>query len=139
MTGLEAIKAHNGWAISFLGVIIVFSGLVLLSFTISQLHRALAIWENRGDVWMNVRRRFFPPPPVPPKPVPAGLAEAARCFRLLTIENQSAPVALPTLLRRAEACGMPKACSRLGGLVQGGILLPDGKGYYYWNQEMYPA
>jgi len=36
--GIEAINANNGWAISAVGITIVFSGLVLLSFVIAQLH-----------------------------------------------------------------------------------------------------
>lgn len=46
MYGLEAINANNGWAISVVGVTIVFSGLVMLSLVISQLHKVLAIWED---------------------------------------------------------------------------------------------
>jgi hypothetical protein len=44
--GLEAINTNNGWAISTVGITIVFSGLVMLSLVIAQLHRALALWEK---------------------------------------------------------------------------------------------
>jgi len=39
--GLQAIAAHNGWAMALAGALIVFSGLVILSFVISQLHKIL--------------------------------------------------------------------------------------------------
>ena len=46
MYGLEAINANNGWAISVVGVTIVFTGLVMLSFVIAQLHKVLGIVER---------------------------------------------------------------------------------------------
>ncbi|MEN8212519.1 MAG: OadG family protein [Thermodesulfobacteriota bacterium] len=46
MYGLEAINANNGWSIAVVGVTIVFSGLVMLSFVISQLHKILDLWKN---------------------------------------------------------------------------------------------
>ncbi|MBW1726140.1 MAG: OadG family protein [Deltaproteobacteria bacterium] len=39
MYGLQAIAAYNGWAMALAGALIVFSGLVILSFVISQLHK----------------------------------------------------------------------------------------------------
>ena len=44
--GLEAINANNEWAISTVGITIVFSGLVMLSQVIAQLRSALALWED---------------------------------------------------------------------------------------------
>ena len=44
--GLEAINAHNGWAISVVGVTIVFTGLVSLSVLISQLHKLVSLYNN---------------------------------------------------------------------------------------------
>ena len=46
MYGLDAIAANNGWAISGVGISIVFSGLCVLSFVISQLHKVLNLWES---------------------------------------------------------------------------------------------
>ena len=46
MYGLEAISANNGWAVSVVGITIVFSGLVTLSLLISQLHKAVDLFEN---------------------------------------------------------------------------------------------
>ncbi|MCF6246649.1 MAG: hypothetical protein L3J69_04730 [Desulfobacula sp.] len=50
MYGIEAINANNGWAISIVGITIVFSGLVTLSSVISQLHKVLAIWEDPSKI-----------------------------------------------------------------------------------------
>jgi hypothetical protein len=46
--GLQAISNANGWSMAFAGALIVFSGLVVLSFVISQLHKIVTLWENRG-------------------------------------------------------------------------------------------
>jgi hypothetical protein len=45
--GLEAIQAHNGWAMAITGAIIVMMGLSVLAFIISQLHRLIDIIEKR--------------------------------------------------------------------------------------------
>ena len=51
MKGLEAINAVNGWSMAVLGVLIVFSGLVVLSIAISQLKKVIDLWENRGKLF----------------------------------------------------------------------------------------
>ena len=48
MYGFENITANNGWAMAVVGATIVFLGLVALSFAISQIHKILELWENRG-------------------------------------------------------------------------------------------
>jgi len=45
--GFEAISMHNGWAMAMAGALIVFSGLVVLSTVISQLHKVLDFFEDR--------------------------------------------------------------------------------------------
>lgn len=44
--GFEAISTHNGWAMALTGALIVFSGLVVLSTVISQLHKVLNLLEG---------------------------------------------------------------------------------------------
>ena len=46
MYGLQAISNANGWAMAFAGAAIVFAGLAVLSFIISQLHKLVRVWEN---------------------------------------------------------------------------------------------
>lgn len=41
MYGLEAINHYNGWAMAFAGTLIVMTGLTVLSFIISQLHKVV--------------------------------------------------------------------------------------------------
>ena len=47
MLGLEAISAHNGWAMAVTGIIIVMCGLSVLAFIISQLHKVVGIFEKK--------------------------------------------------------------------------------------------
>jgi hypothetical protein len=44
--GLQAISNANGWSMAFAGAAIVFSGLAVLSFVISQLHKVVRLIEN---------------------------------------------------------------------------------------------
>jgi Na+-transporting methylmalonyl-CoA/oxaloacetate decarboxylase gamma subunit len=47
--GFENITANNGWAMAVVGASIVFLGLVILSFVISQVHKILNLWEQRDE------------------------------------------------------------------------------------------
>ena len=47
MLVLEAISAHNGWAMAVTGIIIVMSGLSALAFIISQLHKIIGLFEEK--------------------------------------------------------------------------------------------
>lgn len=47
MQGFDAITAQNGWAMAATGACIVITGLSVLSFIISQLHRILGIFEKK--------------------------------------------------------------------------------------------
>ena len=48
MFGIENITNNNGWAMAVVGATTVFIGLAVLSFVISQIHKILELWENRG-------------------------------------------------------------------------------------------
>ena len=49
MYGLDAISANNGWAMAFAGIVIVLSGLTVLSTIISQLHKIVGWLEREKD------------------------------------------------------------------------------------------
>ena len=49
MFGFDNITANNGWAMAAVGATIVFAGLVVLSFVISQIYKILELWEKRGE------------------------------------------------------------------------------------------
>ena len=66
MLGLEAISAHNGWAMAITGTIIVMCGLSALAFIISQLHKIIALFEKRKDLLFTGRTLFGAPSPKDP-------------------------------------------------------------------------
>jgi hypothetical protein len=45
--GLAAISAHDGWSMAIVGACIVMTGLSVLSFIISQLHKIVGMIEKR--------------------------------------------------------------------------------------------
>src|SRR5210317_2252681 len=64
MYGIQAINANNGWAMALAGAIIVMSGLSLLSFIISKLHKVLELLENRNKPDSKDLPSTPEPPPV---------------------------------------------------------------------------
>ncbi len=134
MYGLEAINANNGWAISAVGITIVFSGLVTLSLVISQLYKAIDLFENPHKI-----KAWFSPEP---KPVPAILEltreqkEIAKQYALLarTMEDH---FSLPRLLRLAVVSGLKDPHSNLNVLLKSGIITPDDKGLFTWDQNLF--
>ncbi len=58
--GIENIAAANGWAMAAVGATIVFLGLVVLSFAISQIHKILALWEDRDTYLARFKKQAKP-------------------------------------------------------------------------------
>ncbi|CAN2039311.1 MotA/TolQ/ExbB proton channel domain-containing protein [Candidatus Magnetomoraceae bacterium gMMP-15] len=134
MVGLEAIAAHNGWAIAIVGVSIVFLGLLGLSFTISQLPRLIKLWEVRSKIFKGRKHQTLielEPQLIRPT---HGLAEAIRHFTFLT-DWLGEPFSLPELIDLAEKRGIVRPYSTLNSLLLEKIIIPDGKGYFLWKSN----
>jgi UDP-glucose 6-dehydrogenase len=142
--GLEAIAANNGWAISVVGVSIVFSGLVMLSLVISQLHKVLALWEDPSKI-----KAFFKakPPEVQTeelqeKPVSEQLIftesqkEVAKQFALF-VRTMEDHFSLPRLLHFAKISDVKDPYSNLNNLIKSKIIIPDDSGFFTWDKEMF--
>ncbi|MFP4033287.1 MAG: OadG family protein [Desulfococcaceae bacterium] len=143
MTGLEAIAANNGWAIAGLGICIVFSGLALLSLIISQLHKVLALLEDPGRRLREFRRRGKRTEPPEPEKVacpviPSEIKESVRQYRML-VDRLGQPFSLPRLLFDAEGCGLDHPHSALNDLIRNGLIIPNGVGFYQWNERVSAA
>lgn len=140
LTGLEAIAEHNGWAIAVLGISIVFTGLTLLSLIISQLHKVLALLEDPGRHFREFRGRGKTEAPEYPEyeevciVIPPEVKESARQYRML-VERLGEPFSLPRLLFYAEGCGLDHPHSSLNKLIQNGVIVPNGVGFYRWNER----
>ncbi|THB81081.1 MAG: hypothetical protein D3926_03910 [Desulfobacteraceae bacterium] len=141
MYGLEAIQAHNGWAVAVVGITIVFTGLVVLSLIISQLHKVLDFISNpnKFEVFRpaNVEPADKKDEPVEEVPSFTGAQmETARQYRMLarTLEDE---FLLPKLLNLAVISGVDKPHANLGLLVRAGVITPDGQGFFQWNQDAF--
>ena len=139
MKGFEAIAFHNGWSISATGVLIVFTALCTLSFIISQLHKCLIIWGKKEE-YINKARKFFAPPKKVVHhhkiKVSENFNESARQFHLL-IQSLKDPFSLPKLIMLAKKVDIGRPHSTVNNLLDAGLIVPDEKGYYYWDQDAY--
>jgi hypothetical protein len=136
--GLENISANNGWAIAVLGAGIVFTGLAVLSLVISQIHRILKYFENRGE------------PQAPPRPEPEGVPkekppgtihrlpepkELVSIYRPL-VEGLDEPFQLALLYEKAAKIDLPHTHISISRLREAGVLESQGEGDFVWNQEL---
>lgn len=140
MYGLEAINANNGWAISVVGISIVFTGLILLSLVISQLHKVLAVYENPGKIkaWFS-RETLSADGLETGSPVMVIQEEQkgiAKQFSLL-VRTMEDHFSLPRLLHLAQISGIKNPHSNLNLLLKSAIIFPDNEGFFCWDQELY--
>lgn len=137
MYGIDAINAHNGWAMAALGIMIVFTGLVLLSIALSQLHKVLKLWDDRG-IYIERLRGAWPKtkeeePPLIDLQLPHTMKESVRQYKIL-VDRLGQPFPLPKLLKLAERSGLFRPHSTLNELLQAEVIVPDGKGYFRWSK-----
>lgn len=139
MYGLEAISANNGWSIAVVGITIVFTGLVLLSFCISRLHRVIEFLEKFPDRKERAAKKKADKAKKKNGGIPAFTGaekESAKQYRLLA-RTMADHFSLPRLLHLAEISGLDKPHSRLNMLLEAGIINPDTEGYYTWDLDLY--
>jgi len=145
MTGLDAIVHHNGFAMAAVGITIVFTALVTLSLIISQLHKLLLIWDDRGVYFKKVRHVFSSAKPTEAKSPSVeeeisgvhyfdDIRESSRQFRIL-IQAMGEPFSLPELIRIAQSFGIAHAHSTVSHLIVNHFIVADGSGFYHWNQD----
>ncbi|MEA1966913.1 MAG: OadG family protein [Thermodesulfobacteriota bacterium] len=135
MYGLQAISANNGWAMSAVGITIVFTGLVMLSFSIAQLHKILALWENRKDISFFKKKKSL-------QSVGSDTLfsenqkETAKQFYLLA-RTMKDSFSLQRILFMAEISGLKSPHSSLNTLLNAKIIVQDDKGYYFWDRDVF--
>jgi hypothetical protein len=136
--GIEAISANNGWAMAVAGALIVFSGLVVLSFVISQIHRILLLWEKRHGLFNNNRPRpqkslnHTPEQLSVPHTLPPDIAEVAQYYSPL-IKRLGSPFQLMDLYRLSRDNGFPHPHLTLKQLQLSRFLIPQGDGLFIWQ------
>lgn len=136
MLGIAAITANNGWAMAITGACIVMSGLALLSFIISQLHKIIALMEG-------VRKKPAPPKtekPASPSPklstaeidILGDLPAVARIYSPLTAELGDTFL-LVDLYRIFEKENLPHPHITIMALRHGGFIVPASEGNFSWS------
>ena len=135
MYGLEAISNHNGWAMAVVGISIVFSGLLLLSFVISQIHKALELWENRKAHFKNMKELLQTKVKEEKPDYNLSFSKDVKESVYLLTKRMGDPFSLPKLIDIAKKFGLANPHSTINELISTKLIIPDGKGYFYWNKE----
>lgn len=129
MFGFEAIIAHDGLSISVIGLSIVFVCLILLSFSVSRIHKLIELWDKKDQKT----------PPVSGltvlETVPQDVRRASRQFKLL-IELLGEPFPLPKLLDFSKKCGLSRPHSTINEFIKCELIIPAENGYYVWNKQV---
>lgn len=119
-----------------IGASIVFLGLVLLSFAVSQIHRLLELWENRAEYSARIRNGSSLNGENREKVLPREAMLAIKQLQLLT-ERLGVPFPLPKLVDLSEKTGMKHPYAMTHAALAAGIIVPDKKGYFTWDQSAF--
>jgi ABC-type transport system involved in cytochrome c biogenesis permease subunit len=137
--GFENITNNNGWAMAAVGASIVFSGLVVLSFVISQIHKILALWDEREKHIARFRKLLrnhaaekFTPPAYEQRQFPTA-DELAGDYAPL-VDGLEKPFALSQLFEVAKQKDLPHPHLSIQRLQEAGILITEGDGTFKWNR-----
>lgn len=145
MHGFAAINAQNGWAMAFLGFMIVVSGLAVLAIVIAQLHRVLGYWERRqaetaapqrtaaGELAAALSGEPENTPAAAPERIPQDIAAAAALYQPL-IDQLQQPFELNELYRLANLRGYPHPHLTISALRQNRFLIFQGDGRFRWHR-----
>jgi len=140
MFGIHNITNNNGWAMAVVGASTVFLGLVVLSFVISQIHKLLEFWENRGKK-LNGNQKQTPldhlPEPVPPADMGKYLptpSELTSIYRPL-VEQLKEPFQLIQLFEKTHEMNLPHPHLSIKSLQEADILVAQGDGTFIWNKH----
>jgi oxaloacetate decarboxylase gamma subunit len=135
--GLEAIQAHNGWAMAITGAVIVMVGLSILSFIISQLHRIVALVDGRSNRKSKKKidkDQTLTPESKPQRPPLSDLNGTMIRFQPLTQEIGH-PFDLSALFQVFAQHDDPHPHLTIRSLREQGYLIPDGNGLFTWKHE----
>jgi hypothetical protein len=118
---------------ALVGILIVFTGLSLLSFVISQLHKFLPSVEKTGERPVE----SMPRPQKKPEPVekcPTDLKVQAALFEPI-VEELTSNFPLTELYAQAKEHNIPHPHLSISALREATILVPLGDGIFTWDKE----
>ena len=140
MFGFENITANNGWAMAVVGASIVFLGLVVLSFVISQVHKILKLWEKRDEFLdrdekpTQIEEKKSTKAAAPVQHRLPSVKELASIYRPL-VEQLQQPFDLLQLFEISNKMDLPHPHLSIKYLQQAGVLVPQGDGTFTWNNQ----
>jgi len=138
--GFENITGNNGWAMAAVGATIVFLGLVVLSFVISQIHKILNLWEDREKIIRRFKKRprsvtvHKAEEPVYKAQRLPSVDELIESYRPL-VQKLEASFTLSQLFEIAINSDLPHPHLSIQRLQEANILLPQGDGTFSWNEN----
>ena len=140
MYGFDNITANNGWAMAVVGSTIVFAGLVVLSFVISQIHKILELWEKRS--FRKERRKEASPTDEAPK-IQGPLYKAQHLpsvndlisiYRPL-VEQLKEPFEISQLFEVSNKMDLAHPHLSIKQLWEADVLIAQGDGTFTWNKQ----
>jgi hypothetical protein len=138
--GFENITANNGWAMAVVGASIVFLGLVVLSFVISQVHKILKLWEQRDELLNRHKKQAqIEEPKTIKAPIPIqrhlpSVSDLTSIYRPL-VEQLKQPFELLQLFEISNKMDLPHPHLSIKHLQQAGVLVPQGDGTFTWDNQ----
>ncbi len=131
--GLEAINAYNGWNMAIAGALIVLSGLAVLSFIISQLHRVISLFEEK-EVVAEVPPETEASDKIKiPIQIPTDIDEAADIVQPI-VDQLDSDFELSDLYKLLMDNGFPHPHMSIKTFREADIILASGEGLFTWNR-----
>jgi hypothetical protein len=137
--GFDNITANNGWAMAFVGATIVFLGLVVLSFVISQIHKILYLWDKKedlfapsGDRQRSGETQADAGPVYRERRLP-NVEELVIIYRPL-VERLKEPFDLIQLYQLSNQMDLPHPNLSINRLREANILVAQGDGKFTWQK-----
>jgi hypothetical protein len=122
----ELITANNGWAMALAGALIVMTGLSVLSFIISQLHRLVALVEKK-----EAAPKAADPDRIP-EIFPDSLEDVAALYEPL-VKQLPESFGLEALYGLTRENNYPHPHLTIRSFREAGILIARGEGQYSWK------
>ena len=117
---------------AFAGALIVMTGLAVLSFVISQLHKIVTLFERKTSADSDTLSAQVVASPVAIRFDPTDLDETEKRYRSLTA-GMNDPFELSQLYKEAARQTLPHPHLSIRGLREAGIIVPVGDGLFTWK------
>jgi Na+-transporting methylmalonyl-CoA/oxaloacetate decarboxylase gamma subunit len=134
MYGLDAINAHNGWAMAFAGACIVLTGLSVLASIISLFPKVVGLFDKEETAAAPVTAPEPAPKPLLESETPMETDAAAELYGPLitTLGEEFQLQALHALFREQN---LPHPHITIRNFREAGLLTPTETGAFLWTAK----